>query len=306
MLLDYLVDFCDEQYSAIGSCGCGDKCNHPSGNCSGSCYDCLYQIHFPGRFDSVIKKKYDCPKMLYHYVCQYSYLYTTEILWALSEEWKYIKTFPYFHVVSLGCGGCSDLMAFDYLLNNQKIKVPISYLGFEINSLWEPIHNEIQKFYNGNNMIHFNIPGYNDVFECFKETLLPNANIIIISYLISYSYNTGQIKKIDELAENIANNIISQKSSDQTLLLIINDVNSNNRGRDYFSHFEKAIKNSGITIINSKYKYFDTGNLNYYQTNGFSPYEAKSCFFDIPSEIQQKYHAQKNLNKTIQLLLEVR
>ena len=52
--------------------------------------------------------------------------------------------------------------------------------------------------------------------------------------------------------------------------------------------------------------YFDTGNLNYYQTNGFTAYSnAKRCCFNIPSEIKQKYHAKEDLNSTIQLLLEV-
>lgn len=305
MLLDYLIDFCDKEYSAFGTnCGCNmGGCNHPSGKCSGSCYNCLYQIHFPSRFDGIIKKQYDCTKMLYHYVCQYSYLYTTEILWALSEETKYINNFPYYHILSLGCGGCADLLAFDFLVNHNKIHVPISYLGYEINPLWEPIHKEIQKYYINNDMIGFCIPGYNDVFECFKTSPLSNANIIVISYLISYLYNTNQTDQIDSLAENIANNVISYKK--QNLLMIINDVNSNNRGRNYFSHFEKAIKNVGMTITNSKYKYFDTGTLNHFQTNGFTPYKAKRCCFDIPERIQTKYHAQKKLNSTIQLILEV-
>lgn len=308
MLLDYLVDFCDKQYSVSKPCRCGNKCNkHPSGVCSGSCYDCLYQIHFPRRFyGEKIKKEYDCTKMLYHYVCQYSYLYTTEMLYALCEELNFINKFPYYHVLSLGCGGCADLMAFDCLLSHQKITAPISYLGIEINPLWKPIHDEIEKYYNSSDAVKFRIPGYNDAFDCFKDKELPNTNIIIISYLISYSYNTGQINKIDELAKDIANNIISKKSGNETLLLIINDVNSNNRGRDYFSHFEEAIKNSGITIINGKYKYFDTGNLNCYQTNGFLPYNATKCLFGIPPRIEKQYHAQKKLNSTIQLLLEVK
>lgn len=112
---------------------------------------------------------------------------------------------------------------------------------------------------------------------------------------------------IDSLAEKIAKNIVLQKESGQHLLLIINDVNSNNRGRDYFSHFERAIKKAGAKIINSDYRYFDSGNLNYYQTNGFKPYKnAKKCYFDIPSKFKSKYHAQEDLNSTIQLLLEVK
>ena len=82
------------------NCGCDNgHCNHPSGECSGSCYNCLYQIHFPERAPENSKTEYDCVKMLYHYVCQYSHLYTREILCAFENEWSFIKDFPYFHIL---------------------------------------------------------------------------------------------------------------------------------------------------------------------------------------------------------------
>lgn len=308
MLIDHIIDFSDRKYSEFGSnCGCDEEvCNHPSGKCSGSCYDCLYQVHFPGRFPGeIIKKQYDCQKMIYHYVCQYSYLYTTEIMWAIAAKRDFIRSFPYYHILSLGCGGCADLMAFDVFLNKGMVKVPISYIGIDINSLWEPIHSEIEKYYSSDARVKFQIPEYRDVFDCFNKPLR-GTNIVVISYLISYLYNTKQTGMIDILAGKIANSIVLQKEQNQRLLLVINDVNSNNRGRDYFSHFENAIKNAGAIIRNSNYMYFDTGNLNYYQTNGFSAYEnAKKCYFDIPSQFKHKYHAQESLNSTIQLLLEV-
>ena len=77
-------------------------------------------------------------------------------------------------------------------------------------------------------------------------------------------------------------------------------------GYDIQKDFEKAIEKAGAKITNSDYMYFDTGNLNYYQTNGFSAYKnAKKCYFDIPAQLKHKYHAQESLNSTIQLLLEV-
>lgn len=308
MLIDHIVDFCDKKYSEFGSdCGCNEEaCNHPSGKCSGSCYNCLYQVHFPGRFPGeIIKKQYDCQKMIYHYVCQYSYLYTTEIMWAIAAERVFIRGFPYYHILSLGCGGCADLMAFDVFLNKGRVKVPISYIGVDINTLWSPIHDEIKEYYSNDERVRFKIPEYKDVFDCF-DTPLHKTNIIVMSYLISYLYNTNQTGLIDLLAERIAQNIVLKKEKNHHLLFIINDVNSNNRGRNYFSHFEKAIEKAGAKITNSDYMYFDTGNLNYYQTNGFSAHKnAKKCYFDIPAQLKYKYHAQESLNSTIQLLLEV-
>lgn len=226
-------------------------------------------------------------------------------MWAIAAERDFIRGFPYYHILSLGCGGCADLMAFDVFLNKGRVKVPISYIGVDINTLWSPIHDEIKEYYSNDERVRFKIPEYKDVFDCF-DTPLPKANIIVISYLISYLYKTNQTGLIDLLAERIAQNIVLKKEKKHHLLFIINDVNSNNRGRDYFSHFEKAIEKAGAKITNSDYMYFDTGNLNYYQTNGFSAYKnAKKCYFDIPAQLKHKYHAQESLNSTIQLLLEV-
>lgn len=117
MLLENTVQFCDRMYSSYRDhCGCdGGICNRPSGICSGNCYNCLYEIHYPSRATQGAKKDYDCVKMLYHYVCQYSYLYSKELLCAFEHEWDFIKGFPYFHILSLGCGGCADLMALEIL-----------------------------------------------------------------------------------------------------------------------------------------------------------------------------------------------
>ena len=43
VLIDSVVQCCDEMYTPFGDkCGCEDgQCNHPSGECSGSCYNCL-------------------------------------------------------------------------------------------------------------------------------------------------------------------------------------------------------------------------------------------------------------------------
>lgn len=304
MLIDEVVKFCDEQYTSFGeNCGQEDgRCTHPSGHCSGSCYNCLYEIHYPGRAGENPKKLYDCPKMLYHYVCQYSYLYTTELLCAFASEWNFLKDFQYYHILSLGCGGCADLMAFEDLLNRKNVTRPISYIGIDVNGLWQPIHSSIDK-YCQNKGLHFKARYY-DVFDCFKENGIADTNIIVLSYLISYLYNTEQISTIDSLIHDIAENIVNKKLPDQHLLLVINDVNSNRRGRDYFSRFESAINDSGLSIIQSSYRYFDTGYLNDFQKIG-QPYNVHNCIYEIPSEIQVKYHAQSNINSTIQLILEV-
>lgn len=301
MLLDNTIQFCDKMYSSFGNkCGCAAGiCNHPSGHCSGSCYNCLYQIHYPGRAAHDAKKDYDCVKMLYHYVCQYSYLYASELRCAFEHEWSSIGSFPYYHILSLGCGGCADLMGFEYLMKEKRITAPVSYIGIDKNELWAPIHQNIDKYCSNRN-IKFN-SHFEDVFSFFQKYYISEANIIVMSYLISHLYNTGQIFEINTLAGNLVNTV---RKKNTPLLLIINDVNSNRRGRNYFPLFLRAIQNKGLTVSKSEYKYFDTGNLFDGQRLG-SPYSVNSVSLSVPREIQEKYHAGTSINSTVQLLVEV-
>lgn len=306
MLIDRIIKYSNKQFLIYGD-RCGNTfCNHPSGKCSGSCYNCLYQIHFPGRFDGQSpKEKYDCPKMLYHYVCQYSYLYTSELLCALEEESQYIDDFPYYHILSLGCGGCADLMAFDlYRDRHQNLKA-VSYVGIDVNQLWQPIHEEIYDYCRDAG-IQFQAK-YDDVFKLLSDGEIRDANIVVISYLISYLYNTNQIQYINSLAEDIGERVVKRKKEGQPLLLIINDVNSNRRGRDYFSCFKNAMRKTGLTLLNIKYKYFDIGNLNDFQriVTPYNDHRIRDCMFNIPPDIKQKYNVYDGINQTVQLMLEV-
>ena len=202
MLLDNVVKFCNQMYSSYGD-KCGrekEGCNHPSGACSGSCYNCLRQVHYPNDQDG--KMLYDCPKMLYHYVCQYSYLYTSELVCAFEYKWDFIERYSYYCVLSLGCGGCADLMALEYL-RDKKATFPIAYMGIDVNNLWNPIHSYINNYCTVNGISYKIV--YADIFEFFKQYEVPKINIIVIGYLISYLYNTGQIKNIDLLVDYLLN-----------------------------------------------------------------------------------------------------
>ena len=217
-------------------------------------------------------------------------------------EKEYLADYPYFHILSLGCGGCTDLMAFEYFYNDNGLSVPISYVGVDRNELWRPINNRIQK-YCSDAAIKYKVR-YDDVFKCFRQRGVVDANIIVISYLISYLYNTQQIGTIDTFLEDLVKNIIRKKGKDQKLLLIVNDVNSYKRGRSYFDWFKRRIEKYDLSVVKCTYKYFDTGNLYDGQKIG-SPYATKQCFIPVPIEVQRKYHAETKCKQTIQLLLEV-
>lgn len=239
--------------------------------------------------------------MLSHYVCQYSYLYASELFCAFDYEWSFLKDFPYFNILSLGCGGCADLMAFECLLQCKGSIIPLSYMGIDVNNLWHYIHERIRNYCNNNN-IGFQMY-YNDVFQFFQNNSVKYINIIVISYLFSYLYNTNQTSLINSLADLLAKQVIAEKNTH--CLLIINDVNSNRRGRNYFADFENSIRRAGLAIVKSEYKYFDNGRLNDAQKLG-SPYDANRLAFDVPYDIQNNYHACTSGNSTVQLLVEVK
>lgn len=119
--------------------------------------------------------------------------------------------------------------------------------------------------------------------------------------MISHLYNTDQIAEVNALARGLANTI---EKKETPLLLVINDVNSYKRGRDHFTRFVSAIRNNGLSISKSEYKYFDTGNLFEGQKLG-TPYNDNTVILDVPLDIRRKYHADASVNQTVQLLVEV-
>ena len=110
MLIDDLVEYCDEQYQSgeCGACTGKDRCVN---ECDGNCKLCLDDIHF---HEQQRRTQYDCERLLYYYVCRYSYKYCSEMIYALRQI--DLSDYPYFHILSMGCGGAPDLMAFQYMI----------------------------------------------------------------------------------------------------------------------------------------------------------------------------------------------
>ena len=128
-----------------------------------------------------------------HYVCQYSLRYASEILYAFKEEATFLSSFENINMMSIGCGNCPDLMAMEMFLYDYGIKVPISYKGYDINPLWLHVHNRIQK-YCDDNEINSKLKR-EDAINYFSKFFSKNTNVIVVSYLLSYLYNTPQKNK---------------------------------------------------------------------------------------------------------------
>lgn len=283
MLIDKIVDFCDNEYSSFICTGC-----HNHSLCQQDCKNCLDDLHF---HKNRIRTDYSCQHLLDYYVCRYSYKYCSEIIYAL--DCVNLNRYPYFHILSLGCGGAPDLMAFEYF-NLPKI---IKYKGFDINESWKKIHNCIEgesnaesvEFYRGCNVLDF-----------FDNKTIEECNIIVIEYLISFFYSTIGHQGLEEWFEKLAHQVVAYKPSDSPMLIIINDVDSIYTGRDDFPLLRNSIESQGLTISHEYRRHF--------KENGFffhsKRYNSNSNKFELPDRIKTLYKPAITC-ESAQLILEV-
>lgn len=136
MLIDKLTRFCDERFRASCLGHCGKFCSNKA-KCQGSCGKCLDQIHF----DYYGRKDYDCANLIDFYVCRYTHKYASEIMYLLRSSTT-LNDMNSYNIISIGCGGCSDLIAFDTFAGD----INTSYLGIELNFLWHDVHSFILEY----------------------------------------------------------------------------------------------------------------------------------------------------------------
>ena len=238
MLIHEIVDYCNAEYRNADTTHLCHDCNHPS-KCSGNCKNCLEQVHYPSKYPNG-KKDYDCENMINFYVCDYINKYASEMLYLLRKSEK-LKEIDEYHILSIGCGAAPDLMAFEQYVRETDSSKKISYLGFDINDLWEPIHDKI-KDYHCSEIIKTRFK-YEDVINFFDEGTVSKANVIVLQYVISHFYNTEQTNQIKSFFANLIENVVKLKDNGEPFIILINDANSCYRGRNYFEDFVEALKN---------------------------------------------------------------
>lgn len=283
MLIDEIINYCDKEYSSTG-CECANcKSTYI---CQKNCKNCLDDIHY---HKNNIRTDYNCKRLLNYYICRYSYKYCSEIMYALKEI--DFNSYSNFNILSLGCGGAADLMAFDEICSD-KIN---NYYGLDINEYWKSIHEQIISSSSYDIKFLRNI----DVLTYVHTTNIKNFNVIIIEYLISYLYPLVGEHKIYRFFDDIIKNVVSNKSRDTPMLIIINDVDSCYTGRDTFQGFIDKLNERGY---NSKYKKKRFKQFDYY--NNSEQYETNENFYNIDYDFQQKYCVAKYC-ESVQLIIEV-
>ncbi len=264
MLIDTLVNYSNLQYKAnchLQNYGkCEEECTHPS-VCPQNCEKCLEQIHFSSSYKAG-RLDYTCNNIINFYVCKYFYKYTSEIEYALYS----INSLPYkdkLNVLSLGCGASPDLAAIENYLTKNNFSIPVNYLGIDMNKRWKDKHDKICEYFKDTNYKPQYI--YEDVVEVFEKFSSSDNNILILQYLISHFYNTGKLTAVREFYKNLCLNVI--KRMQPKSIIIINDVNSNKRGRDLFLMFSDMLSKYGIKHSYSC-RYFEYNIQNEYQRYG--------------------------------------
>jgi len=273
-MIQEIVDFCDNCFSPYEK---GSSCD---GFPLMTCENCLKEIHF--RKDST--RQYDCKNMCYWYVCQDIYRYASEMAWLLHDKELGLRTrnSP-LNICSIGCGPCSELIAIEEYRHRYGLTFEYSYIGFDINQVWQPIQQKVISLSASPGAIKI-ING--DVFK-YYDNVKERPNMIILNYMLSDMLRNGQ-----EAFSAFVDRLCSFVAGLPSCALLINDIN---RGVDEADprYYYPRIKNQIVrkcgrdNVIDLHYHFVDS-------MKSFYPYgtqRAKSdILFTAPDRIVARYN----------------
>ena len=291
-LLNFLTSYCVDQFYRYGDCL---YCTHPSGRCSGSCLNCSEEVNFHrkgGRTD------YDCQKFMYYYVCRYSWKYCSEIMYALEQIG--LSDYPAYNILSVGCGGAPDLMAFEEMESAWDTK-EIFYKGCDANRYWTPIHGAISQYASSTQNINAKFIN-RDIFDVLGsgKPAVHHYNIIVLEYLLSHFPPNNRVYLADILFSQLIEVVLSNRLSDSPFLFIINDIDHYSV-RPLFDILLNKLHNAGHCFSYQK-SHFKRRNSDY--NDGSSEYFSDQNKFIIPDEIKDEFNCAINCTST-QLIVEV-
>jgi hypothetical protein len=272
-----LVNYCDSSYARQE-----EKCaTCTNEECEGACARCFNSIHKVGS-----TRDYDCPNLMYHYVCTYLYAYSSEI-WHLFNYDIDLKNLDEYRVLSIGCGPTSELFGISKIANGKSIK----YVGFDINTRWTDIHQKIKQIVDNEPNCTADLK-IGNVFEEF-ESLDFEPNIIVMSYLVSHLSKAGIDVRV--FMSDLKTKILDKLT--QPYYIVINDINLNT-ARDKFPYIYQELNPS----INKNVS------CNCYSFDGYTygtRHTSKGLIESIPGAILQKYQTWQHCKKTAQMLIKV-
>ena len=251
MLIHEIIRFCNSEYSNADTHRKCENCQHVGG-CSGGCKNCLQEIHYPSG-NPTGKKLYDCPNLINFYVCDYSFKYASEIYYLLNKS-DSLAQIPCYNIFSIGCGACPDLMAFENYVKKKHPEKKITYRGIDKNPLWKPVHNQVLR-YAADEIEYVNL-SIEDAFDFFEHFCVGDINVLVLQYIISALYPTEGARAVNKLFDLVIDGVVKYRNKSEPFVIIINDVNSINMGRDLFINLHNKLRTAGLNGRVSQF-YFD-------------------------------------------------
>ena len=258
----------------------------------GTCISCNCSQCFQEMFFS-IGRTFNCIYSTYSYVCRYIYQYSSEILHLLYHH-KFIfisekgeQRQDNINILSIGCGPCSEIFAFNSFLKYINYTGNISFCGFDICSEWKSIHSKISS------LIPFNIDfHYENCIRYIGDTQnYQYPNILILNYVLSDICKNGDI---NEFINNITNNLIDKMPAKS--IIIINDINHYNP-RYFYNELIKKIKHNNNIGYNC---------LHFIGYQYGQKYKYNNIFFSLGQKnlsfLQKKYNT-KTICSSAQLII---
>lgn len=293
-MLEQFIEFCDENCRPCLSEVC-KNCNRKNG-CSGSCSDCLDEIHFSHSGEG--RSEYNCKNLLNYYVCRYQYAYASEILYALRVKDKWFRNLSQYNVLSIGAGPSPDLFALYRYIKQSELGKTINYLGFDCNENWKRQHRKIHELADERGIkVQYK---YEDAISFFKEKSVEDSNIIVMQYFLSSINYSRRGEEIASFLNSVLDNVIMKAT--ENIYIIINDIN-HYIVREHVYKFLDNLNCCGIKSECCQY-FFPYDNINDAQRGGNS-HQCTELLYKVSDDIYDNYNIRKSC-RSEQFIIEVR
>lgn len=307
MILDTILNKCNERYLSHDSTQCCPKCTYIE-YCPHNCEKCLDYIHTPAHAqEGSPERKYDCANMADFYTCKYSYRYTSEMIYAF-QRLRDIHVKQTLKVLSFGCGPCTDLFALDYLKNTGTLNYSqLYYRGVDYSKdVWEKMHADIKSLQSSNLSLKF---FYKDactfIDEISQGAWIPD--LVVFQYVFSDMRKHSDAQAVTSFVNKFAsfvNNFMLAKS-----YIVLNDINlgiNYGGGREYFDRLYKLLNDAimykgRFCDDNAKSPFYPRGYTYGEDSDGEFPKNAN--FFTWPFQWKSQY-SPFNTCSSAQMLLK--
>jgi hypothetical protein len=297
-IFEELIKYCDQYYQENKHQGykCINHCSHDNANCSGFCSSCMEELTWNKANG---RTNYNCENLTAYYVCKFLNRFSSEIYHAINSSFiaEKLINFEKFNILSLGCGPCSDVIAFDtFNITNMSKPVDIYYRGIDIAKSWQYIHQKLKKLAEENNYTE-PLFSYSDVFKKIKDGPIKDVNILVVQNLISTFKRTGSDEKLSDFINNLTENVINYMPNNS--VIIINDINSINLLRDKWLSVVKSKLESSPRRGRYHILYFDKN----YGNTSWLQHTNDKIIFDYPVEFNNCDYSDWDHCSGVQLLI---